>query len=197
MSESEELLALIDGLKKDVRKQGRASIAAQSAAESCLEQVQALQEALQEQLAQSPPSQPQPAAQDELADSEAEDIVRALAPLIDALERTTDQARSFAEGIAKPSAIARFLGAADNTAVLESMAKGTRLLRAQLEDALANWNVTIDRRAGIPVDPARHRVVDTRAAAEGEEPDQVVEVVRPALLCKDRVLREADVVATR
>ena len=187
-----ELLARIDGVQKDVRKQGRASIAAQSAAESCLDQVQALQEYLQTQPDVLGHREDEPSDRDEV-----EEVARALAPLIDALERTTDQARSFAEGATKPSAIARFLGAADHSAVLESMAKGTRLLRAQLEDALATWNVTIDRRAGVPVDASRHRVVDTRTPIEGEEPDLVVEVVRPALLCGDRVLREADVIATR
>lgn len=190
MTESqEELLVRLDDLKKDVRKQGRASIAAQSAAESCLESVQQLGQRLADTTTSQPsqPSQPDP----------VEDIVRALAPLVDALERTTDQAQSFAESAVKPSGLARWLGAADNTAVLTSMAKGTRLLRAQLEDALSTWGVSVDRRTGVPVDPTRHRVVDTRPAKDGESADHIVEVVRPVLLCGDRVMREGDVVAAR
>lgn len=184
MTESlDELLVRLDELKKDVRKQGRAAIAAQSAAESCLESVQALGHPRDN----APASSPDP----------VEDVVRALAPLVDALERTTDQAQSFAESAAKPSGLARWLGAADNTAVLTSMAKGTRLLRAQLEDALATWGVSIDRRVGVPVDPSRHRVVDTRPARDGETQDHVVEVVRPVLLCAERIMREGDVVAAR
>jgi len=184
----DELLARLDELKKDVRKQGRASIAAQSAAESCLESVQELGQRLDNTTSQpAQVSQPDP----------VEDIVRALAPLVDALERTTDQAQSFAESAVKPSGLARWLGAADNTAVLTSMAKGTRLLRAQLEDALSTWGVSVDRRTGVPVDPSRHRVVDTRPARDGESPDHIVEVVRPVLLCGDQVMREGDVVAAR
>lgn len=189
----DDMLGRLEALQKDIRRQGRASIAAQSAAESCLESVQSLQARLGEPAEVS--QAPEPAK--DMTKDMAKDTARAFAPVIDALERTTDQALSFAQTAPRPSALARWLGATDNTAAFDSMAKGTRLLRAQLEDALAIWNITVDRRVGVPVDPSVHRVVDTRPAANGEQPDLVAEIVRPALMQGDRVLREADVVATR
>ena len=192
MSEADDtqiVLERIDDLVKEVRRQGRASIAAQAAAESCLESVAALQV----QLAQGDaPSHDQV----EEADNR-EVLVRALLPFLDALDRTTDQARSLADDAPRPSAIARWLGVPDNAPALASIRDGTRLLLAQLEDVLAQWNVRIDRVVGVAVDPSVHRVIDTRVVEGSEEEGVVVEVARPAIYLDGGLLREADVVASR
>jgi molecular chaperone GrpE (heat shock protein) len=188
--ETRIVLERIEALMAEVRRQGRASIAAQAAAESCLESVQSLQGQLDApSLRDEPHDEP-------TDDDDSEDMIRALFPFIDALERTTDQARALADTAPKPSAIARWLGVPDMSPALRSLREGTRLLRAQLEDVLVQWDVRVDRTVGVPVDPTVHRVVDTRPVADNEQADIVLEVIRPAILLGDRLLREADVLAS-
>ncbi|MCU0692426.1 MAG: hypothetical protein MUF54_13580, partial [Polyangiaceae bacterium] len=115
------VLRRIDELMKEVRRQGRASIAAQAAAESCLESVSTLQEQMRESAA----------AQDPPDNDDREAVVRALLPFVDALDRTAEHARALAESTPRPSALARWLGVPDTSPGLASMRDGTRLLRGQ------------------------------------------------------------------
>lgn len=51
--------------------------------------------------------------------------------------------------------------------------------------------------AGKPFDSRYHSVVDTRKAGAGEEPDTIVEVVRPGYLLRGEVLRKAKVIEAK
>lgn len=156
-----------------IRKQGRASIAAQAAAESCLEAVRQLNGAREVPAADGAP-----------------DLLRALLPAIDAIERVAAEAAVVDE--MPRSFLARWLEPRRAGSV-EALVQGVRLLGAQLENALRLAGVTIDREVGVPVDGSRHHVVSMRR--EHERAGQVIEVVRAGYQLGGCVVREAEVVA--
>jgi hypothetical protein len=191
-SSLDDLALRLDDLLKEVRRQGRAAIAAQAAAESCLEAIRAQ--------AGEAESGDEGEGGDERVGPAAEDGVRwlrALIPVADALERVTREATVLY--VSRPPVKGRLLGrlfrateprdARTHTALSE----GLRVLRAQLEGALRDLGVSVDRRKGGPVDVERQRVVEVRAAGPGER-ETVVEVVRPGYALGEKILREAEVV---
>lgn len=202
----EDVMARMDDLLKEVRRQGRAAIAAQAAAESCLEAIHALPEAGPEG-----PVDEEDDDDGEILDGDATPSkaalhwLRALIPVLDALDRVAAQAHAAAAPPSPPSPPRRswlhFLFRGDKPAPVEDrrlivLAEGLRILQNQLRAALVDLGVGIDRRAGAAVDPERHRVVEARPAGPGEQPGMVVEIVRPGYALGAVVVREAEVVAT-
>ncbi len=187
----QELVARLDDLLKEVRRQGRAAIAAQAAAESCLEAIQA-------RPAASEPSQTTATTNDE-----AVRWLRALIPVADAVERivqrvTALDARSAAPAPAKRSLLQRVFRAPepepDDRQARAAVSEGLRLLQAQLEGTLHDLGVHVDRRTGSPVDGERQRVVEVRPPSPHEREGTVVEVVRPGYALGAKIVREAEVV---
>ena len=156
-----------------IRKQGRASIAAQAAAESCLEAVRKLNGANEA-----------PAAND------AANLLHALLPALDALQRVASEAAAVDD--APRGFLARWI-APQRAGRIEALVQGVRLLGAQFENALRMAGVTIDDEVGVTVDGARHRVVSMRR--EHARVGQVLEVVRAGYQLDGRVVREAEVIA--
>jgi len=187
----EDLAARLDELMKEVRRQGRAAIAAQAAAESCLE-------AIREQAEAEGDEEAEDAAETSDVDDEAVRWLRALIPVADAVGRVAAQAAALAAPRPPPKRrlLARLFHApepADGSA-RAALAEGLRVLHAQLEGALRDLGVTVDRRTGGPVDGERQRVVEVRSPRAGERSGTVVEVVRPGYALGPRVVREAEVV---
>lgn len=177
-----ELLARLDDLSRELRRQGRASLAAQAAAEACLEAVK------------DPPAAP-------AAPPEAERWLRALLPTLDAIDRAVAQAAALRRPRPAPgrSVLQRLLAIDPpqdeaRAAEIAALAQGLELLRPLTEQSLASLGVRIERRVGLAVDPTLHRVVETRGE---EDPPRVVEVVRAGYWIEGACVREADVVATR
>jgi molecular chaperone GrpE len=192
----ESLSARLEELTREVRRQGRAAVAAQAAAESCLDKLSA-SDAREDREDGEPEGQAAGAA--------ADDWVRALLPVADALDRVVAQATAVAErgprsepprrGLLSLLSRGREAPEPGRDADLRALAEGLRVLRAQLAAALASQGVEADRRVGVPIDPEVHRVVEARPARAGEREGVVLEVVRPGYAAGGRVLREAEVVA--
>ena len=179
-------------LLAEVRRQGRASIAAQAAAESCADAVVALREDVESLVSSGVPG---PA-------KSPEDVVRAILPFCDALERTDRQAReTIRRRLHEPgsrSLLVRLIGLArrplESDLDLRVLADGLSVLRAQLEEALGDLGVTFDRRTGVPVHTEEHHVVEMRPSRAGDRPDTVAQVIRAGCEMNGRRVREADVV---
>ena len=176
----EELAARLDDLLKEVRRQGRAAIAAQAAAESCLEAIQA---------------EPAEASDASDASDEAARWLRALIPVADAVDRMAQRAAAL-DAPPKRTLLQRLFGAPelDDRHARAALTEGLRLLRAQLEGALHDLGVAVDRRTGDPVDAERQRVVEVRSPLPHERAGTVVEVVRPGYALGAKIIREAEVV---
>lgn len=162
---------------QEIRRQGRAAVAAQAAAEACLDAIAVLRAPDGEEAS--------------VGDDRERDLVRALLPLADALDRVADQTSNLASTAEPPGRVQRWLGVRAAGPDLASLANAVTLLRAQLADALDVARVTIDRRTGVPIDGDAHRVVGTKRGPAG----QVVEVVRPGYTHRGVRVREADVIA--
>jgi molecular chaperone GrpE len=185
-----DLLTRLDDLLKEVRRQGRAAIAAQAAAEACLEAVHA-------QAARSK-EEDDSAADPHGASEVAIRWLRALIPVADAIDRAVVQAAAIAAR--PPRSRFRFwpFGApAPVDPQLRVLLEGLLVLQSQLQGALGELGVSIDRRVGWPIDPERQRVVEVRAPLLDEQPGTVVEVVRPGYGLGMTLVREAEVVAAR
>lgn len=178
----------LEGLLTEIRRQGRASIAAQAAAESCAASVAALRDQVSER------ADAQLEAPD---DSTTEQLVRALMPVADAIDRMSAQASRLVASVSPPGAVARMLGVRDATASVRSLADGLMVLGSQLDAVLRNAGAEIDREVDVPVDGEAHRVVEARPARPGDRPGSVLEIVRPGYSLRGKRLREADVVAAR
>ena len=174
----------LEDLLKEVRRQGRASVAAQAASESCLEAVNGLRkdfEGFKE------------GDDDEDGDgTTGEQLLRALLPVFDAIDRVAQQAKT-ARAKAPAPWIQKLLSPPPDDVTLGLLADGLRLLRAQLEAALNSVGVEVDRRVGVIVDAERHRVVEVRRNAPGPR-ETVLEVVRPGYSIEGIRIRETDVV---
>lgn len=197
-----DVIARVDDLLKEVRRQGRAAVAAQAAAESCLEAIQVLVESRQLDVKDEDEGEDEDeGAPGEPATQEAViRWLRTLIPIVDAIDRIASQAASVAALRSQPRRWwLRFLQPAaepeEDRRVL-ALGEGLRVLKEQLQAALGDLGVTIDRRAGEPVDPERHRVVEVRPPRAGERPGTVVEIVRPGYALGATVVRETEVVAT-
>jgi molecular chaperone GrpE len=176
-----DIAARLDDLSRELRRQGRAAIAAQAAAESCLD-------------ALTGDAAPEGALQDATAGVE---WLKTLLPVADALDRVVGHAAALIERRARPGRLYRWFFARETAShsELHAVLEGLRLLRAQLEMALAEVGVVIDRRVGVPLDPTLHRVVEVRAQNAGDT-GLVLEVVRPGYALGELVVREAEVVAS-
>jgi molecular chaperone GrpE (heat shock protein) len=173
----------LETLATELRRQGRAAVAAQAAAESCLTAVERLETRMAEV--------------ERTEESRGDDeVLPALFPLFDALMRVVGQAEGL-ESDAGPRWPLSLLHTSKNPARLQSLQHAVRLLGAALDQTMDHLGIVIERRVGISLDPVTHRVVEARAPRVGEAPDTVVEVRRCGYLKDGRVLREADVVATR
>ena len=182
-----ELATRLDDLLKEVRRQGRAAVAAQAAAESCLEAIQARPAAASEVSAAS-----------STTSDEAARWLRALIPVADAVDRIAQRAATLdaPDAPRKRTLLQRVLGGPepDDRHARAALTEGLRLLRAQLEGALHDLGVAVDRRTGDPVDAERQRVVEVRAPRPHERAGTVVEVVRPGYALGAKIIREAEVV---
>lgn len=188
----QDVATRLDDLLKEVRRQGRAAIAAQAAAESCLETLKAQSEEAEDaDDAGAHADAPVPA-------HEAERWLRALIPVVDAVDRIARQAATpEAPAPARRSLLDRVLARperAPSGAAQAALAEGTRVLCAQLAGALRDLGVEADRRTGAPLDGERQRVVEVRPPRPGERPGTVVEVVRPGYALGGKIIREAEVV---
>ena len=182
------LLERLEALTTEIRRQGRASIAAQAAAESCASTVDALRAQVSEITEGSP---------EQSDDSLVEHLVRALMPVADSVDRMGAQAARLVATLAPPGLMARLVGVRDQTGAVRALADGLSVLAAQLDTALRDAGVEIDREVGVAVDGEAHRVVEARAAGAGDRPGCVLEIVRPGYWLHGRCLREADVVASK
>lgn len=208
----ETILARVETLLSDrfevlvaeVRRQGRAGIAAQAAAEACSEAIASLREEVTA-------SQERPPAS-ETGEASAENVVRAILPVSDALDRIEKQARDWVQRVDRTpqpvarhrSLLARLRGtprqeqtewlAPPVLAAARALAQGIGVLRSQLEEALRSVDVTFDRRTDVPVDSEAHRVVEVRPLPTNDRVGQVAEVVRPGCRLGPKRIREAEVV---
>ena len=181
------IVARLDELSRDVRKQGRAAVAAQAAAESCLEAVRALDHQTLED-----------------ADSvsridverahyrESERWLRAIVPLVDAISRTAREAERVV-GRKRPRRWWWPFATADERVEVTALSDGLVLLVCQIDATLEGLGVEIERPVGL-VDAARHRVVEARPGT-GEPAGAILEVVRVGYRLDGRSIRDADVVA--
>lgn len=180
-----ELLPRLEEILREVRRQGRASMAAQAAAEACLAAL---------------PDPDDAEAEPEEASTEPDTSwLKALLPLLDAVERVSAQATSLRRARVQPRLPLwkRLLAPPEEPtfqADLDALEQGLRLLVPLTEQSLLGLGVRVERRTGIPLDPGLHRVVETR----GEQATAtVLEVVRPGYWLGDLCVREADVVASK
>lgn len=185
VAQGEALPGRFDELTRELRRQGRAAVAAQAAAEACLEAIKGAGAAA------AAPAAP----------GEGERWLRALLPVLDAVERVAAQAQALRRPRPAPGRplLQRLLGVeppqdAALAADLAALSQGLSLLKTLAEQSLEPLGVRVDRKVGSAVDPAAHRVVEARG--EGDEP-RVVEVVRAGYWLGESCVREADVVATR
>lgn len=167
-------------LLHEVRRAGRAAVAAQAAAETC--------EELMEQAQARPARATEPAL-----DPATERLLRAILPVRDALDRMAQGARRAPE--ARPRGFRGLFRRGDDAAT-QALRDAVLLLDQQLEGALESCGVELDRAVGVPVDPDRHRVVETVTAA-GMAPGQVERVLRSGCRSAGVQVREADVSATK
>jgi molecular chaperone GrpE len=152
-----------------VRKQGRAAIAAQAAAEACLQAV---------------------AARDR--SERGEHWLSGLIPLFDGLGRAREQARELRTRVESARRLPFFAAWPKDDVV--RLTSGIELLCRELDDALERMGVEIVSPESGAVDAELHRVVETRA---GSPAGHVVELVRRGYVLDGRLVREADVVATK
>jgi len=101
-----------------------------------------------------------------------EDLIRAIIPFIDNLERAVNHAEKVKD-----------------TAV---MMEGIRLTIQQVLQALNRFGVSTFESVGKPFDPARHEAM-MMVETEQHEPNQVVEEFQKGYLLGDRLLRPATV----
>ncbi len=193
------VLDRLDAVVAEVRRQGRAGVAAQAAAEACLREVNALKSTTSSPASPDAPSGEAPSALGARA-------LAVLIPLFDAIDGAVFQLRatrppeprSSSRGLrhALRSRLERLRRGSADAASEGSVRRGLELIQAEARSALDRMHVELDERAGVPVDPERHRVVEVRAAAGGHG-GLVLEVLRPAYLVGGVCVREADVVASR
>ena len=187
------------------------------------DQAEAMTRSLEQAIAQFRAVEPREA---QAAFAAARPLAEALADLDEALDRgraAIDQARRrAAEAIADPVAaledafarqswLARRLGRRSHTRALEvvaaqaralnpglldSLAEGYGLIQARLRRAMAAEGIERVAALGAAVDPERMTVVDVVDDPD-RPPGQVVEEVRRGYLWRGRVLRYAEVRATR
>jgi molecular chaperone GrpE (heat shock protein) len=174
-SDGDALRGKLDALLVELRRQGRAAIAAQAAAESCFE-------LLQRGDVQRPEGD---------GEALATRWLRELIPVFDALDRAIDQVEPRAP---KPWSVfaRRVSGQAEWTA----LAEGLKLVREQLDLALARLGVEVDAPTFGAVDPERHRAVGVRSTGSGKM-GEIVELVRRGYALGSRIIREAEVMVRR
>ena len=176
-----DLAARLDALAVEIRRQGRAAVSAQAAAEATLEELRALATAL--------PSSPLPPARDQ------DDWLRALIPVFDAFDSWLSQAQALEREMSRTRWLAALPPLRRVGSQVRAFAEGVALLGAQLERALGEVGVVVDRQAGVTVDPLRHRVVEVKPGPATREA-QVLQVLRPGYARHGRCLREAEVRAS-
>lgn len=195
------VLAKLDAVLAEVRRQGRAGVAAQAAAEACLKEVHAMKgtpsphtaaEALRRQ-----PSASEPSASE--LDGRA---VSLLIPLFDAIDSAVHQLRrarpSKGLGQGMWSELMRLRRRSAESSSKDSVRLGLELIQAEARSALSRLGVELDDRVGIPLDPERHRVIEVRTGENGSGAGAtVLQVLRPAYLVGGVCVREADVIASR
>jgi hypothetical protein len=190
---ADDIIARLDDLIKEVRRQGRAAIGAQAAAEACLS-------AIEQSLARSPTSEDTDAPDEDPDAAEIElDWLRALIPVADAIDRVVIQATALTREPPRTRIRFRLFAALAPAADprLETLVSGLLVLQAQFHGALRDLGVSVERRTGAPIDPDRQRIVEVRPPRPGELSGTVVEVVRPGYALGARLVREAEVVAAR
>jgi len=185
----QDIEARLDAIVAEVRRQGRAGIAAQAAAEACLDELKSLRDELGDR------SEVPPHVGDR-DDDESGRLILSLLPMADAIERVLAEADRVAS-TPEPTRLARLFGARHVGTEAASLREAARVLRSSLEQTLESFGVRADRRVGIPVDGDLHRVVEACDAPPGSPPDTVLRVVRAGYERDGKLLREADVVATR
>ncbi len=181
---SEAIPSWVEGLRGELRRLGRATVAAQSAAEACEERVASLVDGSDGST--GPGSGP-----------EVESLLRSLLVVRDSLERITTSGAS-RRARPEPSGLRalwpRWLGAPAPGPAEERLLEAVRLVKQQLDQALESHGVILEQEVGVSVDPELHRVVEI---ADGSPPGHVVAIVRSGARFRRRLLREADVVVTR
>ena len=105
-----------------------------------------------------------------------EDLIKAVLPLIDNLERAVNHADKVTD-----------------TGVL---IEGVRLTIQQLLQALSKFGVSSFESVGKPFDPTRHEAILT-IPTDQQEPNQVLEEFQKGYLLNDRLLRPATVSVSR
>lgn len=199
----------LDELTRELRRQGRAAVAAQAASESCLEQLAALEREMRTEREREGESRGGTATDERGAEETGKTDLRVresaawlevLIPIADAIDRTVSQASEIAERAHRRRRLRLwpFTRKPDVAADQGALASGIRVLRDQLTAALESRGVHIERRVGVEVDPDLHRVVAVRSPSAGrpEREGTVLEVIRPGYALGQRIVREADVVAT-
>ncbi|MGY3766889.1 nucleotide exchange factor GrpE [Vagococcus vulneris] len=79
----------------------------------------------------------------------------------------------------------------------ESMKKGIEMVRESVIHALNESNVEEIEALGQPFDPNLHQAVQTVPCEDGQEPDEIVQILQKGYILKDRVLRPTMVVVTQ
>lgn len=178
------LIERVDQLGQELRRQGRAAVAAQAAAESCLAGIEQLDTRLADLQRPDVPTENDDSA------------LMSLLPLFDALMRVAKEAESIAPAKHRPWPWS-MLENDPSRDPLETLRQGVRILDSAFHQAMDHLGIVVERRVGVPLDVEVHRVVEAKDPTAAQPPNSVVEVLRCGYQWQGRVLREADVVATR
>jgi molecular chaperone GrpE (heat shock protein) len=183
----ESIHARLGELTQEIRRQGRAAVAAQAAAESCLE-------LLKEQSldAEDAPDEDRDPPDEQSQASEAAWLERLL-PVFDAIDRSVVQAESVAKALPGRRWLTLVPPMQAALEAAEATIHGLRLLRGQLDQALAQLGVDVDRETGCLLDPERHRVLEVRPHQHAPD-NSVLEVMRPGYCAGGRRVRDTEVV---
>lgn len=182
-----------DRILEEVRRQGRAAVAAQSTAEACLmavERLEARLEAIHREAVVARSGGDGTGSRVEPPKDDVARLVERLLPALDALDRIHREVeRSGPRGALLRDGLLGWVVRGRGP----DLARGLRLLRAQLDEALASAGIEVDRDENVAFDESRHRVVERRLVP-GVGGPRVIEILAPGYRVGGRQLREAQVV---
>ena len=91
----------------------------------------------------------------------------------------------------------RAVDAAKKVGETGPLTTGVAATQAQILEVLKRHGITPIDALGQPFDPNRHQAIQSRPAANGEQPHTVVQVAQQGFMIHDRVLRPAAVIVAQ